>query len=296
MANPQNQYQQLALAAAKAYGLDPHIFMNQIAAESNWNPNAKSGAGAEGIAQFMPATAKGMGVNPYDPRSALYGAAKMDAGNLKKYGSYESMLSAYNSGNANAWKDPNFAHGETANYVKKIMGGMSPYVAAGGTAPPANDMRNQLLQYVMQSNTAQMNHTNAPSLLSLFSGGTTSGPSLTPNIPAPQGGGAGMKLVGVPDGFATKSGIQLNAPVASTAEALAKQFGVKINSGYRSPAHNAAVGGAENSDHLSGNAVDFTGSAAAMRALYAYAQKQGYAYIEPWSQTGGSHVHISFIR
>jgi cell wall-associated NlpC family hydrolase len=115
-------YRGVARAAAIKYGLDPNIFERQIGQESGFNPHAKSGAGALGIAQFMPATARGMGINPNDPVAALYGAARMDAGNLKKYGSYERMLSAYNSGRADAYTDPNFAHGETYNYVKSIMG------------------------------------------------------------------------------------------------------------------------------------------------------------------------------
>jgi hypothetical protein len=123
----------MAVAAAKAYGLDPSIFLRQIQQESGFNPNARSGAGAEGIAQFMPATAQGEGVNPWNPQQALMGAAKMDAGNLHKYGSYAQMLSAYNSGKANAYLDPNFAGGQTYRYVKDILGGKTPSV--GPSAP-----------------------------------------------------------------------------------------------------------------------------------------------------------------
>ena len=83
--------------------------------------------------------------------------------------------------------------------------------------------------------------------------------------------------------------------VALTACYIARKFGVKVSSGYRSPAHNAEVGGAPNSDHLSGNAVDFVGSSSALQALYAWALKQGFPYVEPLSQSK-NHVHISFIR
>lgn len=115
-------YRAAARAAATRFGIDPDVFERQIGQESGFNPNAASPAGAKGIAQFMPATAAGYGIDPMKPMEALNAAANMDAGNLKKYGSYERMLSAYNSGRADAYKDPNFAHGETYNYVKTIMG------------------------------------------------------------------------------------------------------------------------------------------------------------------------------
>jgi len=131
----------------------------------------------------------------------------------------------------------------------------------------------------------------------------TPGANKPPGGPPPPGligatkpGAGSKKIVPVPPQFATRGGISVTAPTLSQAEQLSRQFGVKINSGYRSPKHNAEVGGAPNSDHLSGNAVDFVGSPKAMRALYNYAQSHGYAYVEPWSQTGGSHVHISFAR
>lgn len=116
-------YRRVARAAAAKYGIDPAIFERQISQESGFRPDARSGAGALGIAQFMPATAKSYGVDPMDPMSALDGAARMDADNLKKYGSYERMLSAYNSGRPDAYKNPNFAGGQTYNYVRSITGG-----------------------------------------------------------------------------------------------------------------------------------------------------------------------------
>jgi hypothetical protein len=104
------------------------------------------------------------------------------------------------------------------------------------------------------------------------------------------------RLVAVPANVATRAGIRLDAGIAGTAEAIARRFGVRINSGYRDAATNREVGGAQGSDHLKGAAVDYTGSQTALRALYQWAQRQGFPYVEPWSQTGGSHVHISFAR
>lgn len=99
----------------------------------------------------------------------------------------------------------------------------------------------------------------------------------------------------LPPAFVTRDGIQVDRQYLSVIEQLASQFGVKVNSGYRTKDQNTAAGGADGSDHLTGDAVDFTGSPDALRALYTYAQGK-FPYIEPWGDTGGSHVHISFAR
>ncbi len=124
-------YEDIARKAARKYGLDPTLFVRQINQESGFNPRALSPAGAEGIAQFMPATAAGMGVNPWDPTSALYGAARLMA-NLKKEfpGHYGQALGAYNAGAGAVKKAIREGHGrwyfylpaETRHYISTIMG------------------------------------------------------------------------------------------------------------------------------------------------------------------------------
>lgn len=117
-------YRAQATQVARRYGLDPKVFTAMIQQESGFNPNARSGAGAQGIAQFMPATARQYGVTLGDnnARDDLEGAARYLSDNLKKYGSYERALSVYNSGRPDAYKDPNFAGGQTYNYVRSILG------------------------------------------------------------------------------------------------------------------------------------------------------------------------------
>lgn len=142
-------YPAMARAAAAQYGLGPW-FVTQIKDESGFNPTAGSSAGAKGIAQFMPGTAAAMGVDPMNPQQALNGAARLDAQNIKKYGSVARALSAYNSGKPDAYLDPNFANGQTTRYVKNILGSSNPAVksvasamaptntspaASGGTSP-----------------------------------------------------------------------------------------------------------------------------------------------------------------
>lgn len=123
-------YRAIARQAAQRYGLDPHVFERQINAESGFNPNAGSGAGAVGIAQFMPATAKGLGIDPRDPTQALNGAAKLMAGYVKKYGGYENALRAYNAGEGAVKASHGYA--ETNAYVAKILNGRNP----GGLRKP----------------------------------------------------------------------------------------------------------------------------------------------------------------
>jgi hypothetical protein len=126
-----NDYVRMARQAASNAGISPDAFQRQIQQESGFNPNAGSPAGAEGIAQFMPGTAASMGVNAYDPSSALPGAARLMAGLASQFGGdYAKALAAYNAGpgavqSAVAQGGGNWlAHmpAETQQYVATIMG------------------------------------------------------------------------------------------------------------------------------------------------------------------------------
>jgi len=96
---PRGQYVTIAQAAAQKYGISSVYFVNQIRLESGFNPYAQSGSGAVGIAQFEPATAASMGINPYDPNSALDGAARYMSQLQGQFGGdYAKALAAYNGG------------------------------------------------------------------------------------------------------------------------------------------------------------------------------------------------------
>lgn len=125
-------YVELARQKALQYGLDPDLFLRQIQAESAFRPDAVSSAGAIGLGQLMPATARELGVDPNNPTQNLDGAARYMRQQLDTFGNYPMALAAYNAGPSRVQKAggiPNIT--ETQNYVSKIMG-------AGGSAMNAN--------------------------------------------------------------------------------------------------------------------------------------------------------------
>jgi hypothetical protein len=131
----------IARQAATSAGLDPNIFDRQIMAESGFDPNAASPAGARGIAQITPATARGWGVDTSDPVASLQAAAQHMAGYVKRYGDYPMALAAYNAGPRAVEQYggvPPFA--ETQNYINKILGtGASPEGIAVPSSNEASD-------------------------------------------------------------------------------------------------------------------------------------------------------------
>jgi hypothetical protein len=118
------QLKEIARQKARDFGVNEDIFLRLIQKESTWNPQATSKAGAQGLGQLMPGTAREVGVsNPYDPVQSLTGSARYLANQLKRFGSYDKALAAYNAGPGNVERYggiPPFS--ETQNYVKTILG------------------------------------------------------------------------------------------------------------------------------------------------------------------------------
>lgn len=119
------------LAYSAHYGVDPRLVMALVLCESNFDPNSTSGAGAQGLGQLMPGTARGLGVgNSYDTEENLYGTVKLLRGNLDKYtaktgDSFEGLvlaLAAYNAGPGAVSKHGGVPpYRETQNYVRKVI-------------------------------------------------------------------------------------------------------------------------------------------------------------------------------
>jgi hypothetical protein len=126
----------LIIRAAQRWSVSAQLLAAQLYAESNFNPFARSPAGAEGIAQFMPGTAHAMGLlDPFDPEAAINAQANLMRDLLGRFGSVPLALAAYNAGPgavAACGCIPPFP--ETRAYVAKILGllGGAGDVGAGG--------------------------------------------------------------------------------------------------------------------------------------------------------------------
>lgn len=125
------KYQSLISTNESKYGLPSGLLASVANAESSFNPNAKNKSGASGMFQFMPATAKGYGIDPYDVTEAADAAAKMLNGLIAKYdGDVSKALAGYNWGGGKVDKAVRkygsnwlkYAPAETKNYIKKILG------------------------------------------------------------------------------------------------------------------------------------------------------------------------------
>jgi len=118
----ERHYASLFESAGRRWNVDPALLSAVARTESGFDPTAVSSAGAQGIMQFMPATAAEMGVDPWDPASAIDGAARFLRKSLDRFGSVDLAIASYNAGPGAVARHggiPPFA--ETQHYVRTVL-------------------------------------------------------------------------------------------------------------------------------------------------------------------------------
>ena len=147
--------------AAATYDVSVSLLKAMAKTESDFNPNAVSHAGAIGIMQLMPATARELGVtDPYDPQQNIMGGAKYIAAQIKAFSAYsnglELAIAAYNAG-GKAVRDAGYRipqNGETPAYVAKVMallGGGGDIPDGGIVANPSDSVSLNMMKATIAS-------------------------------------------------------------------------------------------------------------------------------------------------
>ena len=134
------RFRQTILRAGAKWNVSPALLAGQLMAESGFDPNVGSPAGAQGIAEFIPSTAAAYGLrNPYDPEEAIDAEAHLMADLLRQFGSPELALAAYNAGPAPVEACHCIPpYPETQAYVTRILALIG---GAGAIAMPSFEVR-----------------------------------------------------------------------------------------------------------------------------------------------------------
>ncbi|WP_158276939.1 lytic transglycosylase domain-containing protein [Paraconexibacter algicola] len=116
-------YRPMIARAAQRWNVGAVLLAAQLRTESNFNPHARSSAGALGIAQFMPGTAQEYGLHdPFDPAAAIDAQARLMRRLLQQFAAVPLALAAYNAGPGAVQACRCAApYSETRDYVARIL-------------------------------------------------------------------------------------------------------------------------------------------------------------------------------
>lgn len=293
------QYASLINKYAKQYNVDPALIAAVIRQESGFRKNLTSPAGAHGLMQLMPATAKGLGVtNRSDPEQNIMGGTKYLAQLIKMFnGDIKKVLAGYNAGpyrKAIRNGQYNLLPAETQNYIKKVSGYYNEYQKSGIKSADTK---------VTEANTkALQENTKA-----------TSTATATPKNPSKAWYQQNFNQ-NITNGKGTgKYGLQQY--VADIESDIASRFQLSQNSGGY--AYRQKVGGKSLSEHSYGRAIDFFATPETMKKIadtlvhhplvqhVIYANKVS-SYGQQWKDYGATkangksphydHVHVDFLK
>jgi len=119
-----SQWDEVLIREALDQGVDPSLLRGVMIAESGGDPGAVSPAGAQGLMQLMPETARALGVrNPFDPTQSVRGGAQYLRSLLDRFdGDVERALAAYNAGPGAVERyDGVPPYAETQDYVRRVL-------------------------------------------------------------------------------------------------------------------------------------------------------------------------------
>lgn len=240
-------YRAEAKRIAREQGVPEDLFLKLVRQESGFNPKAVSRAGAIGLAQLMPGTAQGLGVDPFDPVQNLTGGARYLKQQFTKFGRWDLALAAYNAGPgavARYGGIPPFK--ETQGYVKKIMGGSvvpAPARAASSGLTPAVTLTDPAaapaglspaISGILDRNAALLGTPSLSPLLAKFAPPAPLAAPKAPPVPAPA-------AFEVPQDPPRLTGFKPAFKSALDRLIAASGGRVTVTSGYRSPERQAEL-------------------------------------------------------